>query len=102
MFRIYDKDQDGKISKEDLSHVRLNYLIDCIYFSSQILSCLVGVNIPQEQINSIVRRTMREADLDKDDFISLSEFKAVHTKINIIIIIVMLCRHWLKLMCQIK
>jgi Ca2+-binding EF-hand superfamily protein len=60
IFKIYDKDGDGKISKDDLSH---------------ILSCLVGLNIPQEQVNQIVSRTMKEADLDKDNHLDFEEFK---------------------------
>ena len=39
---------------------------------------MVGMNIPQEHVHSIVKRTMKEADEDKDDFISLEEFKKVN------------------------
>ena len=38
---------------------------------------MVGIHIPREQINLIVRRTMKEADLNKDDSISFDEFKKV-------------------------
>ena len=43
----------------------------------QVLSCLVGHHIAQEQVYSIVKRTMREADINEDQFISLEEFKQV-------------------------
>ena len=39
---------------------------------------MVGMNIPQEHVHSIVKRTMKEADEDKDNFISLEEFKKVN------------------------
>ena len=38
---------------------------------------MVGIHIPKEQINLIVRRTMKEADVNKDDAISFEEFKKV-------------------------
>ncbi|XP_003385569.1 PREDICTED: calcineurin B homologous protein 1-like [Amphimedon queenslandica] len=68
LFKIYDKDRDGKLSKDDLAHV---------------LSCLVGHHIAQEQVYSIVKRTMREADINEDQFISLEEFKQALKDIDI-------------------
>ena len=38
---------------------------------------MVGLNIPKDQVSSIVKKTMKEADEDKDNFISLEEFKKV-------------------------
>lgn len=35
------------------------------------------MNIPKDQFNSIVARTMKEADLDQDGFITFDEFKKV-------------------------
>ena len=46
---MYDKDGDGRISKDDLLSV---------------LSTMVGANIPLEQLESIAVRTVAEADLD--------------------------------------
>ncbi len=59
VFKVYDTDRDGKISKEDLQHV---------------LSAMVGLHIPKEQLNSIVRRTMKEADKNDDNLIDMEEF----------------------------
>ena len=47
------------------------------HYYVQVLSCLVGHHIAQEQVYSIVKRTMREADINEDQFISLEEFKQV-------------------------
>ncbi|XP_065883580.1 calcineurin B homologous protein 1-like [Dysidea avara] len=60
VFRVYDIDRDGYISKDDLIH---------------ILRCLVGVSIAEEQVKGIAHRTLREADKDEDKLISLDEFK---------------------------
>ncbi|XP_064403798.1 calcineurin B homologous protein 1-like isoform X3 [Halichondria panicea] len=59
VFKVYDTDRDGKISKEDLQHV---------------LSAMVGLHIPKDQLNSIVRRTMKEADENEDNLIDMGEF----------------------------
>lgn len=73
------------------------YTSPCI----QVLSAMVGLHIPKEQVlylqlkmvagvtldilsffpctqlSSIVRRTIKEADKDKDNYINLEEFKQV-------------------------
>ena len=38
---------------------------------------MVGMNIQKDRLNSIVKRTMKEADTDRNGFISLEEFKKV-------------------------
>lgn len=68
VFKVYDTDRDGLISKDDLKHV---------------LSAMVGLHIPKEQLNSIVRRTIKEADKDKDNCINLEEFKQALKDINL-------------------
>ena len=40
------------------------------------------MNIQKDRLNSIVKRTMKEADTDKNGFISLDEFKKVCNIIN--------------------
>lgn len=68
IFKIYDTDRDGKISKDDLGHV---------------LKAMVGLHISNEELTSIVRRTMREADKDQDGFIDLEEFKTALGSIDL-------------------
>ena len=38
---------------------------------------MVGHHIPGEQLDLIVKRTMKEADEDKDNFLNFDEFKKV-------------------------
>ncbi|KAG1685290.1 Calcineurin B protein 1 [Nymphon striatum] len=58
-FKMYDLDDDGKISREELLAV---------------LHMMVGANISEEQLLSIVDRTIVECDHDRDDMISFDEF----------------------------
>ncbi|KAI8486918.1 Ca2+-binding actin-bundling protein (actinin), alpha chain (EF-Hand protein super) [Branchiostoma belcheri] len=58
-FRMYDLDQDNRISREELL---------------QVLRMMVGVNISEEQLGSIADRTIQEADTDGDQRISFEEF----------------------------
>lgn len=61
-FKIYDLDNDGKISKEDLM---------------QVLHMMVGMNISDEQLGGIADRAISDADVDKDGVISFEELKRV-------------------------
>lgn len=58
-FKMYDLDDDDKISREELLAV---------------LHMMVGANISHEQLASIADRTILEADRDGDQAISFSEF----------------------------
>ncbi|CAG0896111.1 unnamed protein product [Darwinula stevensoni] len=58
-FKMYDLDDDGYISKEEMLSV---------------LHMLVGVNISEEQLSSIADCTISEADKDGDHMISFQEF----------------------------
>ncbi|XP_022244006.1 calcineurin B homologous protein 1-like [Limulus polyphemus] len=58
-FRMYDTDNDKKISRGELLVV---------------LNMLVGSNTPEEQLASIADRTIIEADMDGDRMISFEEF----------------------------
>ncbi|CAH1261705.1 CHP1 [Branchiostoma lanceolatum] len=58
-FRMYDLDQDNRISRDELL---------------QVLRMMVGVNISEEQLGSIADRTILEADTDGDQRISFEEF----------------------------
>lgn len=60
-FQLYDLDEDSKISADEILAV---------------LQMMVGVNIPDDQLESIAERTLQENDLDHDGFISLDEFCA--------------------------
>ena len=58
-FRMYDLDNDGKISKDELLVV---------------LQMMVGSNITEEQLGSIADRTISEADADNDGQIGIEDF----------------------------
>jgi len=58
-FKLYDLDDDEKITKDELL---------------TILQMMVGDNISEEQLLSIAERTILEADSDGDGMISYEEF----------------------------
>lgn len=58
-FRLYDIDNDDRITKEELMSV---------------LHMMVGENISEEQLLSIADRTIRESDTDGDGMINFEEF----------------------------
>ncbi|XP_063349855.1 calcineurin B homologous protein 2 isoform X1 [Pelmatolapia mariae] len=67
-FQLYDLDRDGKISREELL---------------QVLRAMLGLQVTEEQLQSIAERAIQEADLDKDDAISFDEFKKSLEKVDI-------------------
>ncbi|XP_047636250.1 calcineurin B homologous protein 2 isoform X2 [Phacochoerus africanus] len=67
-FQLYDLDRDGKIS-------RLEML--------QVLRLMVGVQVTEEQLESIADRTVQEADEDGDGAVSFLEFAKSLEKMNI-------------------
>ncbi|XP_046310501.1 calcineurin B homologous protein 2 isoform X2 [Marmota monax] len=58
-FQLYDLDQDGKISRHEML---------------QVLRLMVGVQVTEEQLESITDRTVQEADEDGDGAVSFLEF----------------------------
>nr|QBH72769.1 calcineurin b subunit [Carausius morosus] len=58
-FKMYDLDNDDKISRDELL---------------AILHMMVGANISEEQLTSIAERTILEADQNGDQMISFEEF----------------------------
>ncbi|XP_054707409.1 calcineurin B homologous protein 1-like [Uloborus diversus] len=60
-FKMYDLDDDNKISRDELLAV---------------LHMMVGANISEEQLANIADRTIVEADSDGDHMISFEEFCA--------------------------
>lgn len=58
-FKLYDLDDDDRITREELMAV---------------LQMMVGENISEEQLMSIAERTILEADNDGDGMISFDEF----------------------------
>jgi Ca2+-binding EF-hand superfamily protein len=68
VFRVYDVDRDGYISKDDLC---------------QVLRAMVGLHVSEEQLKSIVRRTLNEADTDNDRKISREEFEKALADVDI-------------------
>ncbi|OWA50572.1 Calcineurin B-like proteinous protein 1 [Hypsibius exemplaris] len=58
-FQMYDLDEDNKVSVDEILTV---------------LQMMVGVNIPDDQLQSIAERTLQENDKDRDGFITLEEF----------------------------
>lgn len=67
-FQLYDQDKDGKISREELL---------------QVLRAMLGLQVTEEQLQSIAERAIQEADLDRDDAISFDEFKKSLEKVDI-------------------
>ncbi|KAG7224450.1 hypothetical protein INR49_015080 [Caranx melampygus] len=67
-FQLYDQDRDGKISRAELL---------------QVLRAMLGLQVTEEQLQSIAERAIQEADLDRDDAISFDEFKKSLEKVNI-------------------
>lgn len=47
----------------------------------QVLRDMLGMQVTEEQLESIADRTIQEADLDRDDAISFEEFRKVSAKI---------------------
>ncbi|XP_054992407.1 calcineurin B homologous protein 2 [Sorex araneus] len=67
-FQLYDQDRDGKISKHEML---------------QVLRLMVGVQVTEEQLESITDRTVQEADEDGDGAVSFLEFTKSLEKMNI-------------------
>uniref|UniRef100_A0A3P8WJ86 Calcineurin-like EF-hand protein 2 n=2 Tax=Cynoglossus semilaevis TaxID=244447 RepID=A0A3P8WJ86_CYNSE len=67
-FQLYDQNGDGNISRAELL---------------QVLRAMLGVQVPEEQLQSIAERAIQEADLDKDNVISFDEFRKSLEKVNI-------------------
>ncbi|XP_071387053.1 calcineurin B homologous protein 2, partial [Centroberyx affinis] len=67
-FQLYDQDRDGKISRAELL---------------QVLRAMLGMQVTEEQLQSIADRAIQEADLDQDDAISFEEFRKSLEKVNI-------------------
>ncbi|XP_047191476.1 calcineurin B homologous protein 2 isoform X3 [Scophthalmus maximus] len=67
-FQMYDQDGDGKISREELL---------------QVLRAMLGMQVTEEQLQSIGERAIRETDLDGDDAIGFDEFRKSVEKMNI-------------------
>ncbi|EPY42954.1 protein phosphatase 3, regulatory subunit, partial [Angomonas deanei] len=59
-FKMYDMDNDGKISNKDLY---------------ETLRIMVGVNLTGVQLQQIVDKTFIEVDADRDGFINFEEFE---------------------------
>jgi serine/threonine-protein phosphatase 2B regulatory subunit len=60
-FRVYDVDQDGFVSEDDLSTV---------------LRMMVGDNIDDDSLHRVVQKVFKDADKDNDGRISREEFGA--------------------------
>ncbi|CDS37236.1 Calcineurin B homologous protein 1 [Echinococcus granulosus] len=68
LFGMYDLDVDNRISRSELLSV---------------LQMMVGASVTMEQINRIGERTMAEADVDGDGYITYDEFKAAVESVDI-------------------
>ena len=68
ILKVYDRDGDNKINKDELLDV---------------LNMMVGDNIPKDQLNAIAERTIGELDSDNDMVITFEEFKKTLYKIDI-------------------
>nr|XP_034972756.1 calcineurin B homologous protein 2-like isoform X2 [Zootoca vivipara] len=67
-FQLYDQDKDGKISRAEIL---------------QVLRMMIGIEVTDEQLESITDRTIQEADKDGDKAISFEEFAKSVEKLNI-------------------
>uniref|UniRef100_A0A8C9AGZ5 Calcineurin like EF-hand protein 2 n=1 Tax=Prolemur simus TaxID=1328070 RepID=A0A8C9AGZ5_PROSS len=67
-FQLYDLDGDGKISWQEML---------------QVLWLMVGVQVTEEQLESITDRTLQEADEDEDGAVSFLEFAKSLEKMNV-------------------
>ncbi|KAL8219931.1 UNVERIFIED_CONTAM: hypothetical protein K2H54_036398, partial [Gekko kuhli] len=67
-FQLYDQDQDGKISRDELL---------------QLLRMMIGIQVTDEQLECITDRTIQEADKDRDNAISFEEFSKSVEKLDI-------------------
>ncbi|CAD5112836.1 DgyrCDS2048 [Dimorphilus gyrociliatus] len=67
-FNMYDIGNDNEITREELLAV---------------LHMMVGTNISEEQLASIVDRTLAEADFDHDDKIGWDDFEKVMQKVDV-------------------
>ncbi|XP_008053761.1 calcineurin B homologous protein 2 [Carlito syrichta] len=67
-FQLYDLDGDGLISRQEML---------------QVLRLMVGVQVTEEQLESIADRTVQEADEDGDGAVSFLEFTKSLEKMNI-------------------
>lgn len=66
-FNMYDIGNDNEITREELLAV---------------LHMMVGTNISEEQLASIVDRTLAEADFDQDGKIGWDDFEQVRNKFH--------------------
>jgi len=60
LFKLYDSNNDGNISKEELL---------------SLLRLMVGTNISSQQLDLIAQRTIAETDEDNDGKLNFNEFK---------------------------
>ena len=67
-FNMYDMDNDGVISRNELV---------------AFLTLMVGSNVSRDQLDSIAQRMVLEADGDGDDLISFDEFCAALQRIDV-------------------
>lgn len=65
-FQVYDVKGDGFIDREELT---------------QVLKMMVGNHLTETQLETIVEKTMIEADKDGDDRLSFKEFGAVSSSL---------------------
>ncbi|XP_062915948.1 calcineurin B homologous protein 2 isoform X1 [Mobula hypostoma] len=67
-FELYDQDKDGKISRDELY---------------QVLFMMMEAEVTEDQLDSIIDRTIQEADLDGDGAISFEEFRKSLENVNV-------------------
>ncbi|KAF6726230.1 Calcineurin B homologous protein 2 [Oryzias melastigma] len=109
-FKLYDQDRDGKISRDELLQVhfptitntkhhcfikqvekvtsQIEQCIICIetdllHMCVQVLRAMLGLQVTEEQLQSIAERAIQEADLNSDGAISFDEFKKSLEKVDI-------------------
>jgi serine/threonine-protein phosphatase 2B regulatory subunit len=67
LFRLYDCDDDGKVSVDDLR---------------KVIKMQVGDWCSAEQVDAVVQKTMAAADVDKDGALNYNDFVKAITKVG--------------------
>lgn len=57
-------------------------------YDLQVLRSMLGMQVTEEQLQSIVERAIQEADLDQDNAISFDEFRKVNYRRETICVLV--------------
>ena len=72
-FKVFDYDEDNQLGKNDIRKV-----LDAI--TGEMVGREKDVRLEKEEVDSVVKNVLKEADLNGNKFISLTEFKQIVTR----------------------